>query len=157
MKKLLLGAVALTMLATACKKDDENGTPSNTITVDGNNYALIATNGFNVSGSTVMASGTSGTNAGTITLDFPGSAAPTAGTYKIVSNDSTVGANQVSFAAATTNGGTANLYESTGAGNVSATVTVNGGKIAISMPDAPAKQSIGGTNTVNVKVNVTQP
>ena len=150
MKKLLFGALALTMLATACKKDDDNG-PGNTFKV---NSTTLTTSSVQSSGSTVTVNGTNGGATGGIIFSFPGTATPAAGTYKVVAD--ATGANQVEFIAALGAGTTGTFYSSTGTGTVNAVVTINSGKITITMPDAPAK-NITGTDVVNVSANVTQP
>jgi len=146
MKKFLLGAVALTLMFTACKKDDENGTPANTFKVGATTYT---TSTVQTTGNIVIAGGTNGTAGGSITFSFPGSAAPVAGTYRVVEN--ATAANQVEFLAA---GGTTG-YASTGVGTVDAVVSFDGTKIKISMPDAPAKDFMGGTAEVMVNANIT--
>jgi hypothetical protein len=151
MKKLLFGALALTVLATACKKKDDNGTPSNTFSVDGKSFSVVA-GSFNATNGTVSVSGLDGATGGTMIFEFPGTTNPTAGTYKVVKSESgTPAAGQVSFVATNM----AKAYASTGAGTVNATVTVDGGKISVSMPDAPASES-GATTSVNVKANIKQ-
>ena len=154
MKKLIFGALALTLAISSCKKDD-NGTPANSFSVNGTTFTTLSTNGVTVVGSGVLVSGTNGTSGGSLTFDFPGTTTPAAGTYKVIDNNNTPAANEVAFAAASTVGGN-NAYESTGAGTVNAVVTVSGGKISISMPDAPARQTLGGSATVNVNANITQ-
>lgn len=160
MKKLLLGTLALTMLATACKKDDDSSSSNaNTVSVGGTSYSTTSTGGsVTVTGNTVTAAGVNGNSlAAGLTFEFPGSSAPAAGTYKVVADTTgTLAANTVSFYAtvASTTGGT--FYASTGTGTVNATVTVNSGKLNITMPDAPAKQ-VNGTNTITVNANITQP
>jgi len=149
MKKLLLGAAALTLMFTACKKDDDNGTPANTFKVGSTTFT---TNTVQTSGSTVIAAGTNGSSGGSVTFSFPGTAAPVAGTYKVVEN--ATAANEVEFTAASTVGGN-NFYGSTGAGTVNAVVSFDGTKIKISMPDAPAKDIMGGTAEVMVNANFT--
>lgn len=153
MKKLLFGAAALAMLATAsCKKDDDKG-PSNYIKLAGDTYNVSA---FQTSGSIISVSGASGSNAAGLTFHFgTGTSAPSAGTYKVVA--SAKSATEVDITAARTVNGTAAAYSSTGAGTVNVTLAINGDKTTITLPDAPAKQSIGGSEEINVSANATQP
>ncbi len=156
MKKLLFGALALTVLATACKKDDDSSTPANSWKVGTTSYTSVATTasgaGTNYNLSAVQGSSTSVNG---ITFTFNGSAAPAAGTYKVVNATSTLNANQVRFTATVYNGTTATAYNSTGYDNINATVAVNGGKVSVSMPDATGK-SITSSDSVKVSANITQ-
>ena len=148
MKKLLLGAVALTMLATACKKSDDGGT-SNTWKVGSSSYTAttVAGNGNGGAYGVTASSGTDG-----ITFTFNGAAAPASGSYKVV-KALIPAAGQVSFIA---NKGTTDFYTPTGNDNISATVTNNGGKITVNMPNAWAKTSSSATDSVQVSANLTQ-
>jgi hypothetical protein len=155
MKKLLFGAVALTMLATACKKSDDGGTP-NGVTINGTTYTPTA-GSFTKSGNMISIAGVNGsTSAGAIYFEFPGTSEPAAGTYTIVSDSvSTLTSGTVSFSALTGTATSGTFYGSTGTGGVKVTVANNGGKLSISMPAAPAKES-GGTATVNVSCNASE-
>ncbi|RYD52117.1 MAG: hypothetical protein EOP52_08040 [Sphingobacteriales bacterium] len=156
MKKVLLGAVALTMAFTACKKDDSPTTNDNTLKFSGTTYTYggIGTT-FLVNNSTVSVTGMNGSNAIGAFLSFPGNTAPAAGKYRVVSDDSTLSAGQMSFlVSGSTTAGTG--YQSTGAGNVDATVSVNGGKYTIVVPDAEAKPISGSAASTTFAANVTQ-
>jgi len=154
MKKFLLGIFSLSLLLfSACKKSDSNGTPSNTITINGTSYSMISTSGFNTAGGGITIAALNGVTGASLVFTF--TTLPTAnGSYTVIANNSTTQtSSQVSFSCAAGS----NVYESTGAGSVNVTVTVNSGKLTISMPDAPASQTLGGSSTVNVNCNVTQP
>lgn len=144
MKKILLGAAALSvMFATSCKKNDDKSGPSSTFTLAGTSYTPSSVvKGTNLGMTALM--GTDGTNAFYVLF----SAAPTAsGTYKIVENASAN--DQLQIVASS---GQTNLYSSI---DVSATanVTVNGGKITVTIPEISAERtnvSTAATDTVKI-------
>lgn len=155
MKKLLLGAAALTMLATACKKKDDGGTPSNSWKVGSTSYTSMATVGASMGSLyTVTASTGNGTSTSLIGFTFSGAAAPAAGTYKVVGSSSPA-AGQVVFTAASGSASGTTSYKSTGSDNINATVSVSNGKVSVSMPDTWAK-NISGSDSVKVNANITQ-
>lgn len=150
MKKLLFGALALTFLATACKKDDEG--PSNSWTVGSTTYG--AANVTGAFGSLVATTG-SGSTINSIQVNFNGVTLPTTGgTYDVVAGG-TPAANQISFSASEVSNGVSKVFTSTGSGNVKANVSVNGGKVSVSMPSAEAQLS-GASETTRVSINITQ-
>ena len=155
MKNLLLSAAALTLLFTAsCSKSDDG--PGNSWSVNGVTYGtVIGTSQFgSVSATNVNTS--TGYPYNTILFDFNGSTAPTAGTYKVVAADQVDANDEVSFSAQNATSQTdTKTYNSTGEGDVKVTVTVNGGKVSISMPTAKA-QLVGGTDKVDVTANISQ-
>lgn len=146
MKKILLSAAAFALLATvSCKKsDDSSSTPSNSWTVGTNTYTSISTS--LLSNNLIAATGT-GTATNGIIINFGGT--PAAGTYKVVS--ASPGANQLTFS---TTSSTGTSYSATGNDNVSATVSVSGGKVSVNMPKAWAKTS--STDSTQVSANLTQ-
>ena len=148
MKKLLLGAVALTMLATACKKSDDS-TPANSWKVGANSYTAATVAGSGTSGFYTLTAVDASANG--LTFTFNGTTAPTAGTYK-VSSAIIPPAGQVSFVASVS----PKAYSPTGNDNISAVVTVNSGKVSVSLPNAWAKSSSSATDSVQVSANVTQ-
>ncbi len=91
-------------------------------------------------------------------MDFPGTTAPAAGTYKVVSGDSTIGANQVSFSVGVATSGTVGMtYSSTGAGTVNLTLgQTSTGKYTITMPSAPVMADSGTATTTVSFTNITQ-
>ena len=155
MKKLLLSALAFTVLATSCSKKGDDK-PSNTISVDGTNYTVGA-GGFTVNGSSVGTAGTNGSNVASVYYSFSGSTAPSAGTYKVVSS-MFPNAGEVGISLITMIGGANKTFSADGTGGVNATVTVNSGKLTIDVPEFSCTQMTGGTAKATVKVQkITQP
>lgn len=152
MKKILLGAMALTMLATACKKSDNS--PARAVIIDGTSYTPASgTTGIATSGSYVTTSGLNGSTLGTVVFKFPGTGLPATGDYTIVADSiTTLSANQVSFIASTS-ANSSNLYHSTGTTAVKVSITNNNDDLTVTMPSAPAQLS-GASTTINVSVNV---
>ncbi|PZF75020.1 hypothetical protein [Taibaiella soli] len=150
MRKVLLGAAALSvMFATSCKKNDDKSGPSGTST-----YTLAGTT-YNPS-STVR--GTGG-NLGSLTgLDQSGNSfsttfqtMPTAnGTYKIVTVAPTA-ADEVAILATAVSGTGMAAYTSLATSAATATVTVNGGKVTVVVPEISAMRSV---NTVQDTVKI---
>ena len=152
MKKLLLGATALTLLFSACKKDDTPTGPSNYIKIGSETYNVT---GFTPIANAVAVSGGSGSNSGSITFSFgTGAGAPSSGTYKVV-EDATA-SNEVELSVGRFNGTTTTGYGSIGTSTVNVTVATDGGKMSISMPEVQVKQLIGGTETITVSANAKQ-
>ena len=161
MKKILLAATALAMLAIACKKNDTSNAP-----VTANNWKV----GSNSYTAQVVVSGTGGNYWSVealtsrtfplsyINFTFNGTSAPSAGTYKVVSMSTSAmpAPGQVGVDvgdAPTASSGT--FYLATGNDNVNATVTVGGGKLNISLPDIWARDT-SGHDSVKVSANITQ-
>lgn len=149
MKKVLFSAIALALLATSsCKKDDDNNGPSNGWVLNNTTYNTLATSG---NGGVILAS--SNSPLGFLSVTF--ASKPTAnGTYRVISDNGTVGPNQVSFSVSSTATFT-DTYESTGNGTVDATVTVNGGKVTINCPDVWVKKD-GTTDSLKLSTNLTE-
>ncbi|XZF13874.1 hypothetical protein ACTHGU_18990 [Chitinophagaceae bacterium MMS25-I14] len=150
MKKILLGATALSFLfATSCKKKDDGGS-SNSWTLNGASYSVLtATAG----GNTLTAANGNASNANGVYFNF--TTYPTAnGTYKVVEN--ATNANEVDITTLTYSGATFSTYGSTGNDNINATVTVNNGKVSINVPSVWMKNSTTGTDSVKLTANVTQ-
>jgi hypothetical protein len=155
-KKLLFGIAALALLATAsCTKTVCPGS-SNSWTFGSNtfqavtvtakestfDYALVAKDGNTSSPHTIVFFFNGS--------ETPNATTPAAGTYKVVSNATAPG--QVSFSV---NGSTpSNVYFSTGNDNISATVSIVGDKVRISMPKAWAAG--GGPDSVQVSAEITE-
>jgi hypothetical protein len=138
MKKILLSATALTLLFASCKKDDDKGTSENFV-VGSTTYPVV--DGGVINGPTLLATSGDLNNISSFTVMFNGTAAPTAsGSYKVVAG--LPGANEISVNTMISNG--ASSYISTGHDNVSAAVTVNGGKVSINLPKTWAVKPGGG-------------
>jgi Tfp pilus assembly protein FimT len=132
MKRILLGAAAIAMLAiSSCKKDDDNNnsTPSNQWKVGSTTYTASAGGVNNNSAGLTATDVSQGGNS--IAFVFSGSGLPTAGTYTVSNNTSGTGKVAVVATDVASNG----AYTVT-SGTV--TVTVNSGKVAINLPSSPA-------------------
>ncbi len=147
MNKLILGALALTVIAASCKKSEDSG-PTNTYSVNGTSHspstvvrqALI--NGL-------QAVEGNGTSASQVLVSFK--TLPTAdGTYKVVSSADS--ANQVDI----TYQSGANLYDSYDKSTANATVTVSGGKIKIVVPEIYLKSSTTANDSVKFSATLTE-
>lgn len=159
MKKLIFSAVALTMLAAACKKDDTTDSPTSGWKVGPNSYtAQIVTSGTGGNYWSVEAMTNTTFPLSYINFTFNGTSAPAAGSYKVVtiSSTTTPAPGQVAVDvgdAPTASSGT--FHVATGKDNVNATVTVVGGKLNISLPDIWARDT-SGHDSVKVSANITQ-
>jgi len=142
MKKVVLSLSVLAVLGTvSCKKDDKKKT--NSWTFNGTEYGVASA--YNTAGSLVVAdmSGTS------CTFDFEGTESPKAGSYKVVATTVGVGAKAGEVVVYATKAGTGGTgYMSTNANTQSATVTVNGSKISVSVPEITLKNMSGGSDEV---------
>jgi len=147
MKKILLGAAALSvMFATSCKKNDDKSGPSSTFTLAGTSYSP-STVAKQSTGSVTVLMGTDQTNSFGVMFNT----VPTAnGTYKIM-EDATA-ADEVQIVAAN---GQTTLYGSLD-NTATATVSVNGGKITVTVPEISAERTNMTTmKTDTVKVSGT--
>ncbi len=84
---------------------------------------------------------------------FAGSTTPAAGTYTIVDaySNSTLSANQIGFAAtSTTSSSQTTVYEPNAGGT--AQVTVNGGKVSITINAVGVRVSPSGNSTISASV-----
>lgn len=156
MRKILLSAAAVTMLFTACKKKDDNGTGNG---LGKNQWKVGSTtyNSLGVSGAMglIVASGTNGgTELSTFTVGFANNAYPTSGgQFNIVdvANDP----NELSVNVGTSNtGGNSQAWGSSASGNPQATVTVDGGKVTVSIPQITVTGASSSSTTFSG--NVTQ-
>lgn len=132
MKKILLGAAALSvMFATSCKKDDDKGGPSSTFKLAGTSYTPSTVAKQSVSGMTAIM-GTDNTNIFEVLFNTT----PTAsGTYKIVENPTA--ADELTVAAMS---GTTAEYSGLSSTST-ATVTVNNGKLTVVIPEISAERT----------------
>lgn len=156
MKKLLFGAVALAMLATAsCKKDDDNASgPSNSVTAAGQTYAVT---NVTVNRNVVAIYGGSGnTDAAIMTLTFAtGTASPSDGTYNIVEDADA--SNEVELGVLRYVNSTITSYTSQD-GSPNVTVKVENGKMRVSFPNTSVKPIPGrGSENITVSANAMQP
>ena len=152
MKKLLLSAAALTILFASCKKDDDNGGggSSNTFVIGTTSYSA----GTVQTVASQLIGAATGTTGASVSFQFNGSALPTTGgSFKVV--DGTPAANEVAVSAAVSN--PLKGYVSTGNDNVSATVTVSGGKVSVSLPKVWAVNPMTAGDSVQISANITQP
>jgi hypothetical protein len=149
MRKLLLSAAAMTLLFTACKKDDDNGTGNGLGT---NEWKIGATTYKPITAQTVIgasgvltASGMNGTQSGTFTTYFNNATFPTTGgQFKIVDNPDA--ADEILINVITSDmGSNAKTYGSTAGTTATATVTVTNGKITISVPEITVTGTDGST------------
>ena len=153
MRKMLLGLVACTLVLTSCSKKDDNnngGSTTSTFTVGATSYTAgdVFTSGQQLVATTV---GT--VSGGVITFIFNG-ALPTAnGTYKIAETIPSPGEVAIRFSGANPAAG----YGSTGHDNVSAAVTVTGGKIKLDLPKTWATNRLGSTDSVQISAKIVQP
>ncbi len=154
MKKFLFLATAVTLLfASSCKKKDDSG-PSNYWTVNGTKHVVAtSTGGGGILGFVENSSATGNL----LSFEFGSSSLPTSnGTYKIVNPDNITGsANEVVVMPNYGSGGLV-YYPSKGT-NANASVTVNGGKISITVPEIWVVNSLTGNDSVKLSANVTQP
>jgi len=144
MKKLLLGAAAMALLATtACKKSDDSSTPSNQWTVGSTTYTASA-GGINSNSYGLTATDVS-QNGNSIAFTFSDGMPTTSGSYTVSS--STSGSGKVAIIA--TDAASSGVYN-VQSGTV--TVTVTDGKVAISLPASPATY-VGMTTKPDVQVS----
>lgn len=150
MKKIILSAIALsTLFAVSCKKTDKDSTPANTWTLDGTNYSVLSAYLLN---STFSIADASGNACG---FYFEGTTnTPSAGTYKVVKPKLGIGAGPGEVVVIATKAGSAGTgYHSKGNDNISATVTINGGKITVSTPRLILENISGGTDSLVFSAN----
>jgi len=122
MKKMLLSAAALTLLFTACKKDDNKNNNSSSWTLGSTSYT--ATTVVDSSGTIIV-----GASNGAVFLSTGASSFVT-GSHKIVEwADSAL---QIDITAMTAAGA---AFSSTDNHNVNADVTVNNGKVSVTVPE----------------------
>lgn len=150
MKKILLGAAALSVVfATSCKKsDDNNSSPSNSWTVNGTSHsASMVTKTSTTGASTLTAADASGNSFIVVFKTYP----TANGTYHVSGDiipqnntDVTIGVS-----------GSTGQFFSLGNDNVNATITVNSGKVNVSLPDTWVG-SVTGTDSVKVNGNITE-
>ena len=129
LKSILLAASAATLVfASSCKKDDDNnGGGTNRFTVNGTTYTPTSVTRTSTGGlNAITAISTSGSTSNSVALYFDG-ALPTSSTTVRVGDE----ANQMGILASF-NG---NSYYNQEFTNVNATVTVNGGKLTIAVPE----------------------
>lgn len=157
MKKLLFGAVALALLATAsCKKDDDKDAtgPSNTISAGNQTFAV---SGVNVLRRIVTVNGSNGSDRLIFQLTFgTGSAEPSDGTYNIVEEVNALNEVQINVVrivnATTTN------YSSQDNSPVVTLRKNDNGKMSISFPNTTVKPGVGGgSENIVISANATQP
>jgi hypothetical protein len=139
MRKLLLSAAAMTLLFTACKKKDDNGTGNglgkNEWKIGSTTYKPLTAQLVSGSNGVLTGIGMNGTNSGTITFYFNDATFPTTGgQFKIVDNPNADDEILINVATSDMSANT-KAYGSTANTNASATVTVEGGKISISVPE----------------------
>ena len=157
MKKILLSAAVLAVVFTGCKKDDDNGggTATNQWKIAGTTYTAVS-NGVNSLLGTLIGAGMNGSTGSSFSIGFNGLTTPTTGgTYKIVSADNLDADDEISVSASV-GSGTGTAYQSTGNDNMTAAVTVNGGKVSVTVPEIWAK-NMDGNDSVKVSGNLTQP
>ncbi|XZF13875.1 hypothetical protein ACTHGU_18995 [Chitinophagaceae bacterium MMS25-I14] len=151
MKKFLLGAAAFSLLfAVSCKKSDDNNSVGNW-KLGGTTYGATSTDST-TSGNTYVLYANDA-NANEISFTF-NSTMPVTGTYKVVSFFSlfvTTGNN----VAIQTLALPSTAYASTGNDNINASVTVNSGKVAISVPSVWMKNQ-NGNDSLQLTATVTQ-
>lgn len=126
-QKAALAAATVALLTASCKKDDDNGgSSSNTWTVNGTNYTATNVVRQSQSGFTLLsATATSGSTSNSVGFIF--SSTPTANGKVRIGADNGVDI-------VTASGSTAN-YSTYDDSKVDASVTVNSGKISITVPD----------------------
>lgn len=147
MKKVVLGLSVLAMIGGAsCKKDEKKKV--NTWTLGGTEYSVVSA--YSTDGSMVVVD----PSATTCSFDFEGTNAPAAGTYKVVASKSGVGAGVGEVVIYASKSGTGGIgYASTNAATKSATVTVNSGKITVSVPEITLLNMSGGTDEITFSAN----
>lgn len=156
MKKFLFGFAALAVLATAsCKKDDDSSsTPSNTFKIGSESYTV---SNFTMLNNTILLTNTGGaTAASSLTFTFgSGTATPSAGSYKIVSNPDET--NEVAIAASTFRNSAIAGYTSQDGTSAMLTLTKDGDKLVLTLPEVDVKQQIGGSEVVKISASAKQP
>jgi hypothetical protein len=130
MKKMILGAAALALMFTACKKKEEESKPSNFWKVGSNTYTALQVNS---TGGGILTAATTENGGNSIGVTFNGNSLPTTGGTYIVKQTTTAD-NEVSVIA--TESSTAGVY-TVGSGTL--TVTVNNGKVTVDMPASNAQ------------------
>lgn len=156
MKKILLSALALTTIFTACDKNDDDymgtggGLAENQWKINGTSYAASQVNVTTTGGVIV---GTDA-NGNTFTVTFGNDIPSESGSFKIVAPIDADEAGEVTVKAAIINN-TPAVYTSMTSGQ-NATVTVTNGKISVTIPQITAKNPLN-SETVNISGNLTQP
>jgi hypothetical protein len=156
MRKLLFGAVALGLLATAsCKKDDDKDAtgPSNTISASNQTFAV---SGVNVLRRIVTINGSNGGDRLIFQLTFgTGSAEPSEGTYNIVEEADALNEVQINVVRIV-NATTTNYSSQDNSPIVS--IRKNDGKMSVSFPNTTVKPGVGGgSENIVISANATQP
>ena len=162
MKKLLLSAAAIAFLFTACKKKDDNGTGNglgkNQWKVNGTTFNALTAAAVQGGAGTLIASGTNGgTEVGSFTATFAGGAFPgTGGQFKIV--DVADATDEVSIMVGTNNtsGSSAKAWGSTASTTATATVSVDNGKVTISVPEITVTSASATPSSTTFSGNITQ-
>ena len=143
MKKILLATAAIGLLFTACKKDDDLPTTTNTWKAGANTRTAT---GVSVQNNSLVATD----NANSITVTFGGTLPTTDGTFRIVGGTPDPGEVSVMV-----NEGTS-VYYSTGNDNKDAKVKVASNKVSVEIPDVWAKNLLG-TDSLFVSADLKQP
>ena len=151
MKQILLSVLAVTLLfASSCIKNESWTPANNNWTVGATNYLVQVTGNYGT-GNGVVFSNHDNSHENSLTIAFHGSTLPTGGTFKVVGNASpAAGEMYVQASGPTTS------YVATGYDNISAAVTANDGKISISLPKIWAKNSFGGSDSLQISASVYQ-
>jgi hypothetical protein len=150
MKKLLLCAAAMTLLFTACKKNDDDnpvtGLGKNQWKINGNTYTAAGVSG--IAGIlSATATNANGTDQSSVIINFEATTFPTTGgTYKIV--DIADAADEIDLTVTRTISGTTSAWDSKATGNPTATVAVDAaGKITVTIPELTLAPSPGTGTT----------
>lgn len=149
---LALSAVVLTLIASC---SHTNSASPNSYTFKGTSYNA-ATITASVSGGVLQATNLSATNTVNITntnIAF-GAFPTTSGSYRVVNYNNTPASNEVVIGFADAAGTT---YFSTGSENQNATVTVNNGKVSISVPNVWLQSTISQSDSGQYSAHFTQP
>jgi hypothetical protein len=154
MKKIILSLLVTSALFTACKKDDDNGggTTTNQWKIGPNTYT--ASTGATLQGDALANVASTASTGSSFTVTF-NTVPTTGGTYKIVGGVPSA-ADEVLITAGTGSLTSLSYYEtSDNVSNPTANVTVENGKISVTVPSVWAK-NITESDSLQISGNLTQ-
>lgn len=149
MKKLILAATAATLMFTACKKDSNDETPENQLTVGSIVYKDVYLSSLN---NVLNATSPAG---GSLQMKFHQFALPSqSGTFKVVVNPKA--SDEIQIIALSLVNGATNQYTAGYTSGQTATVTVNNGIYKVQFSNISARNVNDSTETVMLSANVSQ-
>lgn len=152
-RNLSILLVSCLFIYGSCSKDDANSNSGGSFSINGTSYNVTSTvklTTSNVTGFSFTSLNSTTFANSVINFYFAGADVPAAGTYQITTSSVGLAANQVYvMATSTTSSSVTTQYDATGTGTVQ--VSVNGGKVSISMGSIPATNSATLSANVNEK------